>query len=55
MKLGLRARLFVLSLVVVVVSALLVNMQARPAYEASLMRGLERDLAGRTRLVAALR
>jgi two-component system, OmpR family, phosphate regulon sensor histidine kinase PhoR len=54
LKLGLRARLFVLSLVVVVVAALLVNMQARPAYEASLMTSLERDLAGRTKLVAAL-
>jgi two-component system, OmpR family, phosphate regulon sensor histidine kinase PhoR len=54
LKLGLRARLFVLSLGVVVVSGLIVNVQARPAYEASLMTSLERDLAGRTQLVAAL-
>ena len=54
MKLGLRARLFVLSLGVVTVAALLVNMQARPAFEASLMTKLERDLTGRTQLVAAL-
>lgn len=54
MKLGLRARLFVLSLGVVVLAGLIVNMQARPAFEASLMTSLERDLAGRTQLVAAL-
>ncbi|HKY36623.1 MAG TPA: ATP-binding protein [Polyangiaceae bacterium] len=54
MKLSLRAQLFLLSLGVVIVTALLVNMQARPAYEASLMTSLERDLAGRARLVAAL-
>jgi two-component system phosphate regulon sensor histidine kinase PhoR len=54
LRLGLRARLFVLSLGVVSIAALLVNMQARPAFEASLMTTLERDLAGRTQLVAAL-
>jgi two-component system phosphate regulon sensor histidine kinase PhoR len=54
LKLGLRARLFALSLGVVTVAAVLVNMQARPAFEASLMTTLERDLAGRTQLVAAL-
>jgi two-component system phosphate regulon sensor histidine kinase PhoR len=54
LKLGLRARLFVLSLGVVTIAALLVNMQARPAFEANLMTTLERDLAGRTQLVAAL-
>jgi two-component system, OmpR family, phosphate regulon sensor histidine kinase PhoR len=54
LKLGLRARLFVLSLGVVTIAALLVDMQARPAFEASLMTTLERDLAGRTQLVAAL-
>jgi two-component system phosphate regulon sensor histidine kinase PhoR len=50
----LRARLFALSLGVVVLAGLIVNMEARPAFEASLMTSLERDLAGRTQLVAAL-
>lgn len=54
MKLGLRARLLVLSLGVVVVAGLVVNMQARPVFEAMLMTSLERDLTGRTRLAAAL-
>jgi two-component system, OmpR family, phosphate regulon sensor histidine kinase PhoR len=54
LKLGLRSRLFLLSLGVVVVTSLIVGTQARPAYEASLMTSLERDLAGRTQLVAAL-
>jgi two-component system phosphate regulon sensor histidine kinase PhoR len=53
-KLGLRARLFALSLGVVVVTGFIVDMQARPSFEASLMSTLERDLAGRTQLVAAL-
>ncbi len=54
MKLGLRARLFVLALGVVVVAAALVNLQLRPAFEAHLMSNLEREVAGRARLVAAL-
>jgi two-component system phosphate regulon sensor histidine kinase PhoR len=54
LKLGLRARLFVLSLGVVLVAALLVNMQARPAFEAHLMSNLQREVAGRAQLVAAL-
>jgi two-component system phosphate regulon sensor histidine kinase PhoR len=54
LKLGLRARLFALSLGVVLAASLIVGTQARPAYEASLMTALERDLAGRTQLVAAL-
>jgi hypothetical protein len=54
LKLGLRARLFVLSLGVVVVSALLVNMRARPAYETQLLGNLQREVAGRAQLVAAL-
>jgi two-component system, OmpR family, phosphate regulon sensor histidine kinase PhoR len=54
LKLGLRARLFLMSLGVVVVSGVIVGSQARPAFEASLMTNLERDLAGRTQLVAAL-
>ncbi|HXK18681.1 MAG TPA: hypothetical protein VNG33_12810, partial [Polyangiaceae bacterium] len=54
MKLGLRARLFVLSLGVVLVTALLVNMQARPAFEAYLMGNLQREVADRAELTAAL-
>jgi two-component system phosphate regulon sensor histidine kinase PhoR len=54
LKLGLRARLLVLSLGLVLVTALLVNMQARPAFEAFLMGNLQRELAGRAQLVAAL-
>jgi two-component system phosphate regulon sensor histidine kinase PhoR len=41
-------------LAVVAAASLVVGTQARPAYEASLMTALERDLAGRTQLVAAL-
>ena len=54
MKLGLRARLFALAFGVVVVSAVLVNLEARPALEAQLMTNLEREVAGRAQLVAAL-
>jgi two-component system, OmpR family, phosphate regulon sensor histidine kinase PhoR len=54
LKVGLRARLLILSLCVVAATALLVNARARPAFEASVMRSLERDLAGRTQLVASL-
>ncbi len=54
MKLGLRARLVVLAFGVVVVAAVLVNLEARPALEAQLMTNLEREVAGRAQLVAAL-
>ena len=54
MKLGLRARLIGLALGVVVVSAVLVNAELRPAFEAHLMSNLEREVAGRAQLVAAL-
>jgi len=54
LKLGLRARLVVLSLGVVLITALLVNMPARPAFEAFLMGNLQRELSGRAQLVAAL-
>ncbi len=54
MKLGLRARLIVLALGVVVVSAVLANVELRPVFEAHLMRNLEREVAGRAQLVAAL-
>ncbi len=54
MKLGLRARLISLSLAVVTLTGVLVYWQGRPLFEASLMTSLERDLVGRTRLVAAL-
>ena len=48
MKLGLRARLFVLALGVVVVAAVLVNVEVRAAVEAHLMSNLEREVAGGT-------
>ncbi len=54
MKLALRARLWLLALGVVVFSALLVNAKARPLFEAHLMSNLEREVAGRAQLVAAL-
>jgi two-component system phosphate regulon sensor histidine kinase PhoR len=54
LKLGLRAKLLLLSLGVVIVSAFLVNLQGRPAFEAHLMTQLQRELQGRTQLVAAL-
>jgi two-component system, OmpR family, phosphate regulon sensor histidine kinase PhoR len=54
LKLGLRARLVGLALGVVVVSAVLVNLELRPAFEAHLMRNVERELGGRAQLVAAL-
>jgi two-component system phosphate regulon sensor histidine kinase PhoR len=54
LKLGLRAKLLLLSLGVVVVSAGLVSVEARPALEAHLMSSLQRDLQGRAQLVAAL-
>lgn len=54
MKLGLRAKLLLLSLGVVIVSALLVNWQARPALEAHLMSNEQRELQERAQLVAAL-
>ncbi|HVY29459.1 MAG TPA: ATP-binding protein [Polyangiaceae bacterium] len=54
MRLGLHAKLLLLSLGVVLVSALLVNLRGRPAFEAHLMTQLQRDLQGRTQLVAAL-
>jgi len=54
LKLGLRARLLGLALAVVVVSAVLVNFEVRPLFEAHLMSNLEREVAGRAQLVAAL-
>ncbi len=54
MKLGLRARLFGLALLVVVVTAALVDWRGRPLFEGHLMSGLQRDLAARAALVAAL-
>jgi two-component system phosphate regulon sensor histidine kinase PhoR len=54
LKLGIRARLLVLALGVVAVTGVLVNLQARPALEARLMRNLENELVARTQLVAAL-
>lgn len=54
MKLGLRARLFALSLVVVAAAALLVHVRGRPLFEAQLMIGAQRDTAERAQLVAAL-
>jgi two-component system phosphate regulon sensor histidine kinase PhoR len=54
MKLGLRARLFVVSIFVVALSALVVDLQLRPLFEAHLMGGLESELSSRTQLVAAL-
>jgi two-component system phosphate regulon sensor histidine kinase PhoR len=54
LKLGLRARLFGLSLGVVAATALLVNVRARPLFEAHLMTGMQREVAGRAQLVAAL-
>jgi two-component system, OmpR family, phosphate regulon sensor histidine kinase PhoR len=54
LKLGLRPRLVGLALAVVVVSAALVNMELRPAFEAHLMSNIERELGGRAQLVAAL-
>jgi two-component system phosphate regulon sensor histidine kinase PhoR len=46
--------LLLLSLGVVVVTALLVSWQAGPAFEAHLMSNQQRELQGRTQLVAAL-
>ena len=43
-----------LALVVVVVSAVLANIELRPVFEAHLMSNLEREVAGRAQLVAAL-
>jgi len=54
LKLGLRARLFALALVVVALTALLAQVRARPMFEAHLMSGAQRDIAGRAQLVAAL-
>jgi len=54
LSLGLRARLFALSLGVVLVTGLLVNMRARPAVEAYLMSSLQHEAEGRAQLVAAL-
>jgi two-component system phosphate regulon sensor histidine kinase PhoR len=54
LKLGLRARLFALALVVVTLTALLVHVRARPMFEAHLMSEAQRDIAGRAQLVAAL-
>ena len=54
MKLGLRARLLGMALGVVVVSAVLVDVEVRPQLEAHLMSNLEREVAGRAQLVAAL-
>jgi len=54
LKLGLRARLLVLAFGVVAVTAVLVNVEVRPRFEAHLMSNLEREVAGRARLVAAL-
>jgi two-component system, OmpR family, phosphate regulon sensor histidine kinase PhoR len=54
LKLGLRARLFALALGVVIVAAVLVHIEVRSAVEAHLMSNLERDVAGRAQLVAAL-
>jgi two-component system, OmpR family, phosphate regulon sensor histidine kinase PhoR len=54
LKLDLRGRLLALSIGVVVVAALVVETQARPVFEAHLMGSLERELASRTRLTAAL-
>jgi two-component system phosphate regulon sensor histidine kinase PhoR len=54
LKLGLRSRLFVLALVVVAVAAVLVNVRARPMFEAHLMSRAQREVAGRAQLVAAL-
>ena len=54
MNLGLRARLFALSLGVVLLTALVVNMRARPAVEAYLMGSLQHEAEGRAQLVAAL-
>jgi two-component system, OmpR family, phosphate regulon sensor histidine kinase PhoR len=54
LKLGLRARLIALAVVVVTVTALLVDLRARPLFEAHLMGSLQRDVAARAELVAAL-
>jgi two-component system, OmpR family, phosphate regulon sensor histidine kinase PhoR len=54
LKLGIRARLLALSIGVVLVSALVVETQARPVFEAHLMTALERELSFRTELTAAL-
>jgi two-component system phosphate regulon sensor histidine kinase PhoR len=54
LKLGLRARLYGLAVGVVVVAAVLVNVELRPALEARLMSNLQREVAGRAQLVAAL-
>jgi len=54
LKLGLRARLVALAVLVVAVTALLVDLRARPLFEAHLMGNLQRDAAARAELVAAL-
>lgn len=54
MKLGLRARLIGLALGVVVVSATFADFELRPAVEAHMMHVVEREVAGRAELVAAL-
>jgi two-component system phosphate regulon sensor histidine kinase PhoR len=54
LKLGLRAKLLLLSLGVAIVSALLVNWQVRPTFEAHLMSNEQRELQARAQLVAAL-
>jgi two-component system phosphate regulon sensor histidine kinase PhoR len=54
LKLGLRARLFGLALGVVVLVAVLVDLQVQPLFEAHLMSNLEREVAGKAQLVAAL-
>ena len=54
MKLGLRSKLLLLSLGVVLIVAGLVSVQGRPAFEAHLMSNLQRELQGRAQLAAAL-
>jgi len=54
LKLGLRAKLLLLSLAVVAASATLVSWRARPAFEAQVLNNLQRDLGARAQLVAAL-
>jgi len=54
LKVGLRGRLFGVALGVVVVATALVNLELRPALEAHMMGNLEREVAGRAQLVAAL-
>ncbi len=54
MRLGLRVRLLALSIGIVLGAAVIVETQARPAFEAHLMTNLERGLTSRTQLMAAL-